>query len=220
VRTIRRAALACALATAAFVVLAVLVAAHWSPLERLDNRIALDLNDYIAARRGQAQFWRDLTTTLSPAVLRTALVVVGVVLLLRRQLGAALFCGGVALGSLLMVDVTKSAVNRPRPHVPLPVASAPGASFPSGHATTSAAVALALIVVAWPLVSGALRSLLAGALTVVAAAVGFSRMILGVHFLSDVVGGWIGAVALVSGLMIVRPTRFGAAAPVGRPRQR
>lgn len=196
-----------ALAAAVFVVFALLVATRWSPLERLDNRIALDLNDYVAARRGQVRFWLDVTATLSPAVLRTVLAVIAVLLLVKRRVRAALFCGGVALGSLLLVTVAKTAVDRPRPRVPMPVAHAAGASFPSGHATTSAAVALAAIVVAWRSRSWAVRWVVAAVAFVLAAAVGFSRMILGVHFLSDVVGGWIGAVALVCALAAVLERR-------------
>jgi undecaprenyl-diphosphatase len=180
-------------------VLAVLVAARWGPLMRLDDRVDAELNEYIARRRGQARFWRDLSATLSPGVLRGVVLVAAVVLLFRRRLRAGLFCGAVALGSLLLVTAAKAAVDRPRPRVPLPVAYAPGASFPSGHATTSAAVALALIVVAWPVASRAVRCLVAVMVLLLAVAVGFSRMIIGVHFLSDVVGGWLGAVAVVAG---------------------
>jgi undecaprenyl-diphosphatase len=89
--------------------------------------------------------------------------------------------------------------------VPHAVAHAPGASFPSGHATTSAAVALAVILVVWRLGSRAGRWVVVAAVALTAAAVGFSRMVLGVHFLSDVVGGWIGALALVSALAAALP---------------
>jgi undecaprenyl-diphosphatase len=210
----------CAFASAGFVLLAVLVHGRWGPLMRLDRRVDAHLNDYIAGRRGQVRFWRDLTTTLSPAAVRGAVLLVAVGLLLRRRLRAALLCAGVALGSLLLVTVTKAAVDRPRPTVPHPVAHAAGASFPSGHATTAAAAALAVIVVAWPAVSGTLRWAGALALTALAAAVGFSRMILGVHFLSDVVGGWLGAVALVSGLAALRASRPVAGEPGGHARDR
>jgi len=181
------------------------VAQHWGPLLRLDHRIALALNDYVAPRPAQAHAWRVLSAVFAPAVLRGVLVVAAVVLLLYRRLVPALLCAGVALGSLLIVTVGKIAVDRPRPHVPHPVASAPGASFPSGHALTSAAVALTLVALLWPRASRRWRVVTGVVAGAVAVLVGFSRMILGVHFLSDVVGGWFGAVVLVFGILAVLP---------------
>jgi membrane-associated phospholipid phosphatase len=182
---------------AGFVVLAAVAGDGWSPLQRLDQRIALDLNDYIAPRGGQAHFWRLVSDVLSPGVLRAALLLVAAVLLSYRRLRHCLLCVGVVLGSLVLVDATKAAVGRPRPHVPHPVAYAPGASYPSGHALTSAAVCLTVVVVVWPAATRRIRIATVVAAAMVATAVAFSRMILGVHYLSDVIGSWLGATALV-----------------------
>jgi membrane-associated phospholipid phosphatase len=63
-------------------------------------------------------------------------------------------------------------------------------SFPSGHSSGIATLVAVALVLAWPLLSASTRrwSLAAGAVLVLL--VGLTRMWLGVHYLSDVVGGW------------------------------
>jgi membrane-associated phospholipid phosphatase len=186
-----------------FVVLAVLVHQRWGPLQRLDQRIATDLNVYVAPHHGQVHAWQLVSDVFSPAVLRIALLILAAALVLRRRIRAGLLCAGTALGSLVIVTAGKAIVDRPRPHVAMPVAHAAGASFPSGHAFSSAAFALALVAVVWTRATHALRIAVTVAGALLTMAVGFSRMILGVHFLTDVLGAWLGASALVLGLLAV-----------------
>ena len=63
-------------------------------------------------------------------------------------------------------------------------------SFPSGHSSGIATLVAVALVLAWPLLSARARrwSLAAGIALVLV--VGLTRMWLGVHYLSDVVGGW------------------------------
>jgi undecaprenyl-diphosphatase len=70
-------------------------------------------------------------------------------------------------------------------------------SFPSGHATGSMAFAAAVVTLAWPTRRRWSVAILAGAFTTL---VGLSRVALGVHYPSDILGGWtlaLGCVALV-----------------------
>jgi undecaprenyl-diphosphatase len=63
-------------------------------------------------------------------------------------------------------------------------------SFPSGHATGIAVLVTVALVLAWPLLAPhARRWWLATGIALVVL-VGLTRMWLGVHYLSDVVGGW------------------------------
>jgi len=188
-------------------VLTVAVDRRWGPLLHLDRRFDDALNGHAAAHPAEVRFWRGLSAVLSPAVLRTALLVVACGCLYRRWIGPAILCAGASLGSLALVTAVKDGVGRVRPVVPVPVATAPGPSFPSGHATTSAAVALTVIVLAWPRLAGRRRWTVVAGAAVLAVAVGFSRLVLGVHFLSDVVGGWLGATALVFGLVALLRVR-------------
>ena len=90
-------------------------------------------------------------------------------------------------------------VDRPRPPVADWVRFASGQSFPSGHTTTSAlAYALMLLLLAPSVPRPCRGPLLAFGLLAVAGLVGVSRVVLGVHWPTDVLGGWSLALFLVA----------------------
>lgn len=94
-------------------------------------------------------------------------------------------------GSAGINVAVKLVIQRPRPPLAGVLASTSGYSFPSGHATTSAACYLALAITAF-----AFTSSWRARVTAVAAAVGMtlvvglSRLTLGVQWMTDVIGGW------------------------------
>jgi membrane-associated phospholipid phosphatase len=120
-------------------------------------------------------------------------------MLRRRRTRAASYVLVVRGIAILAVAAIKHAVGRARPVLEHPLAAAGGASFPSGHACGAAALwgSVAL------LVPGPRWRRLALA-TVVPALVAATRVLIGVHYLSDVVAGlllgwglaWAGAVAV------------------------
>jgi len=107
-----------------------------------------------------------------------------------------------ALGvAATLADVGKQVVDRARPGVGLRLIAEGEPSFPSGHATDSAAVfltlglVLAVFVLRRPLAR--LATVAAGGL--LAAAIGVSRLVLGVHWPTDVLAGWaLGATAALA----------------------
>ena len=185
---------------AAWAVLVVLVVTEWGPLQRLDLTVADDLHRVALDHPGQVDWWRWVSRVLHPDVERIAWAIVVVALLVKRRFRPALFVVVVMGGAALLEAVVKTAVDRGRPVFADPVASAAGKSFPSGHAL-GAVVAFGLLVLVVP----RRFRIPAAVLGVVAALlVSYSRLALGVHYLSDVVGAWLlgGAWLLLIGCLL------------------
>jgi membrane-associated phospholipid phosphatase len=99
-----------------------------------------------------------------------------------------LFLVAVTIGQTLMSTFVKELIDRVRPTAN-PIAHTLGPSFPSGHTTGAAACFAAFALVLGRGRSRNVQSLLAGAAVFIAIAVAASRVLLGVHWLSDVLGG-------------------------------
>jgi undecaprenyl-diphosphatase len=99
-----------------------------------------------------------------------------------------LFLGLVVVGQNLIVRLIQLAVSRARPTLdPLTIFS--GSSFPSRHAASAAACYTAIALLAGRRRSPRTRSILAGVAVAIAVAVAGSRVLLGVHWLTDVLAG-------------------------------
>jgi len=129
-----------------------------------------------------------------------ALVVWGVALsagawLAWRRAWRPLVYGAAAVGGGSLINsAIKLAVHRARP-TDLHLAGASAYSFPSGHSTTNAVLYGFLIVLVWRQVGVRHLMPVVAACAVFVAAIGFSRLYLGAHWLSDVMGGLIFAAA-------------------------
>lgn len=99
--------------------------------------------------------------------------------------------GGGGIG--LVIVLAKHLVGRPRPGLPFALIPAPGFSFPSGHATGAAAVGMlsAWMLCRWVLRRWAVQVAVWAAVITIVTLIGFSRPYLGVHFLTDVLAGWL-----------------------------
>jgi undecaprenyl-diphosphatase len=161
------------------------------PVTRLDGRLADALDGAVAGRRWAVDALQAVSWLARPPFLAAVVGGVGVHLVRRRQRRLAWFVVLTAAGGGLLTTGVKLVVDRPRPVVDHPVATALGDSFPSGHALGSVVIYGALLLVFLPLVPHARRRAVVHAATVVVVAVGASRLLLGVHFLSDVLGGWL-----------------------------
>jgi membrane-associated phospholipid phosphatase len=193
-----------ALAIALYALLWVGFAHRWQWLDAVDG-FALDaLHSFGVAHPGWVAFWRVFCTIFGPTAFRVYALVVIVVALVRRNLRTALFLVVTVELSGLVTEAAKTAAQRPRPASALAVA--PSTSFPSGHALGVMVGVLALSTVVLPVVRRGLRSplILIGGCVVVG--VGVGRVVLEVHYISDVVAGWaLGYVWFVLGALLIRP---------------
>jgi undecaprenyl-diphosphatase len=174
-----------------FLLLALLVRARWAPLAELDTTVATSLHR-VALRNGWlVDALQVVSFVLGPFVLRPALTLVALVLLRRRRTRLATWVLVTVWGSALLGVVLKEVVGRARPDLLQPVATAAGRSFPSGHALGATVAVAALLLVAGPLLSRRARwvAWVVGVLAVLL--VSFARVGLGVHYLTDVVAGWV-----------------------------
>jgi undecaprenyl-diphosphatase len=94
----------------------------------------------------------------------------------------------VVVGEIVIVNTVKHLLDRVRPTFN-PIAAHLGPSFPSGHSATAAALYAAVALVLARRRSPRTRAMLAGAAAAMAVAVAVSRVMLGVHWLSDVIAG-------------------------------
>lgn len=136
------------------------------------------------------------------------------VLLVIRRWREALFTGCAFAGSALLNLATKHAFQRHRPSLWESVAPESTFSFPSGHAMGSMTLAMTVVLLTW---HTRWRWPAAIAALVFVLLVGLSRIYLGVHYPSDIIGGWAAGMAWVVGAYLViyrggRPWRAGAAA--------
>ena len=160
-------------------------------LVRWDTAAARGLHGWVRRSPGLVRALEVLTFFGSPVWFYAVVGLAAAFLLVRHRRRLATFLVVTCLGGGLLDTVVKVAVNRPRPSLVDPVATAHGKSFPSGHAMSSAIGYGALLLVFLPVVAPRLRRIIVGAVAVMLAAIGFSRLALGVHYITDVLGGYV-----------------------------
>lgn len=120
-------------------------------------------------------------------VILATLVLTGYFLYTKAYRRAAIIAAGVG-GAALASVALKLVFERPRPDLWEWIVTETSFSFPSGHSVASASLAISLMIVFW-YTKWRTVALIGGAFYV--ALVGFSRMYLGVHYPTDVIGGWL-----------------------------
>ncbi len=183
-----------------FAMLLFLVEDKWRPLERADAGARDDLHGYAVDHGLFVTAMRLLSDFGSAPVYLAAFAVVIGWLLSRRLPRLAAFVAVTVVGSSLLNQVVKMAVDRARPVLPDPVAHANGMSFPSGHAQAAVVAYSVLLLVFLPVLRGAWRSVVVSVAVLMVLAIGFSRVALGVHYVSDVVAGYVLGAAWVAAM--------------------
>ncbi|MEY2461112.1 MAG: hypothetical protein QOG30_2942 [Acidimicrobiaceae bacterium] len=183
-------AMAIVLVTVPFATLVFQVIAE-GPVTTLDASVANRLNDWVH-NSPTALRVLDLITNIGKPITLFVIVTAAVVYLLwRRRIRLALYLVVTSVVGGLIDTAVKILVNRPRPVVDHPIATALGKSFPSGHAMSSTVTYGALALVFLPVLPRRWRPVALGFVVVLVLAIGSSRLFLGVHFVSDVIGGFV-----------------------------
>jgi undecaprenyl-diphosphatase len=184
------------------------------PLTRFDIQVLESLHQ-IATPSGVAFFL--MISRLGGPVTMSVLAVAGVVLLVRRHEWIVLagwvaaFAGGTILDQWL-----KLVIQRPRPGYAAALLTHPTWSFPSGHAMGALVcygmLAYVLLILWNP--SRRLQIAIVAATALLIVLIGVSRLYLGVHYFSDVVGGYAAGTlwlsACISGVEVARRWRADA----------
>jgi undecaprenyl-diphosphatase len=197
-RVVRAVPAAVATVAGCLVVLALLgagVRSNFGPQLRLDGVVS----EALYAGDSRATALNDLLAVLTAPGLswfRFLVFLPVLVLLVRRR---AWWTAAWVLTTIALIGPLNTALKhyfgRVRPDFAQGGARLDSLSFPSGHSSGIATLVTVALVLAWPLLAARARywALAAGVLLVLL--VGLTRMWLGVHFLSDVVGGWALGVA-------------------------
>ncbi|MBI2710310.1 MAG: bifunctional DedA family/phosphatase PAP2 family protein [Actinobacteria bacterium] len=152
----------------------------------------------------------------STVLVPLALAVIGLWRWRRRNWLAFAVLAPVLIGASLSYNITKALVQRPRPPVRYALVSSSKSAFPSGHATLAAAVWGAFAFLAATAASTWGRKVAAWAVAfVVVALVGLSRLYLGLHWLSDVLGGWALGALWLSAVLALQRGLAGASGAAG-----
>ena len=191
-----------------FLLLLLLVTDKWGPLAAADQGARDALHAYALDNPGFVAVMRTFSDSGSSLAWQIVTVVVTAVLLLRRHWRLAAFTVLTIAVSSLLNSAVKDLVNRQRPLVDQPFVNEPGASFPSGHAQAAVVGYGVLLLLLLPTLNHTWRRVAAATAVVMVLGIGFSRVALAAHFVSDVLAGFaLGAVWLGLMTAIFRPWR-------------
>jgi len=173
---------------------------HWGVLDRFDHHVT----NWVVAHRSHA-----LDATMKAitwcgswvAVAVTGGLLIALVAARKLPLVVVILAAAGWVGEVATVNLVKVLVDRQRPPQALWLVTAHGSSFPSGHAA-NATLVFAALGFSWCILTHSWSARLAGgALSLLgAAAVGFSRVELGVHWTTDVIVGFVAVSAWLIGI--------------------
>ena len=169
--------------------LGVLVRDEWGPLTRLDAAVEGRAYDATAGSAVLERAAELLTHLGAPLLLEVAAALFALWLFRHGHRRSAGYLAVCVAGAYSLSTLGKHTVDRARPVFDEPLSVARGASFPSGHATGSAAFYLAIAVVLLAFVRHERRRWLLLMALLVPLVVAATRVLLGVHYLTDVTAG-------------------------------
>lgn len=187
----RRRAFAAGLVVLLLLPLAIAVRVGWQPIAGPDRTADDDAHELVRSSPDLLSATRALTHLGDPVVVTLVAAVAALACWVLGRRRDAVYLLAVRLVAVVLGYGLKEIVGRARPTVAEPVAHAGGYSFPSGHALGAAALYASLAVVVAGAVGRRWRPLLVAVAVVVPVVVAATRVLLGLHFPSDVAAGLV-----------------------------
>jgi YegS/Rv2252/BmrU family lipid kinase len=189
-----------------FLLLAFLVHLQRAPLNGLDD-LGRTSEHWARGSARLVSVLRGIETAFATIGMTIWTTLLAVPLLVRKHRRAAIFTVVVMISASLLTTAVKLQYGRARPTWQDPIGRLLSKSFPSGHASSSAALAGVLIVLATMFIrKSSLRRAVYAAAVLMALLVGLDRVLLGRHYPTDVIAGWLlGAFVVLLWLSIYSP---------------
>ncbi|HEX2239745.1 MAG TPA: phosphatase PAP2 family protein [Actinomycetota bacterium] len=168
-------------------------------LIEIDTSAANSLHEWVRDQPVLVTLLRLVTFLGSPLWFYLIIGTAVIFLWRRDRKRLAVFLVATTLLGGAVDSVVKILVDRPRPSLEQPIATAHGKSFPSGHSMSSVVAYGALLLVFLPAIAKRWRMIVVAAVAGLVLAIGFTRLALGVHYITDVLGGFVlGAAWLIA----------------------
>jgi membrane-associated phospholipid phosphatase len=196
-------------AALAFLILGVLAVGARAPLRGVDVTMSEALRGYGTANPETVAAAEVLTGIGALTTLVTGGLVAAAILAGLGQREPAVFCAVVTGLVPALWGAMHHALSRPRPVDGFIEVASSG--FPSGHTANSSAAGLVVLLLLWPALGVRGRIITTVLVIVVALVVGVTRVVLLAHWPTDVLGGWLLALAVVPAV-----ARLAALVPVTR----
>lgn len=179
------------LALIPFLIIIIIIMFNMNAIQHIDNRVTLSI---ISWRTPQlSSFFSAVTILANPtSVVTTVLILAIIAYVLTKRFHLPLWIILTnSIGSLGLNPLVKNIIQRSRPDEELRLVQEASYSFPSGHAFASmVAFGCVILLLLLFLKPSAFRGVLIVLSFVTILLIGFSRIFLGVHYLSDVVAGF------------------------------
>ncbi len=131
-------------------------------------------------------------------------IIIGAALFLMKKRKNALLLVGAMIGNTVILEVLKTFIYSPRPTNELVVET--GNSFPSGHVTSTVVLFGLLTFFAWQTwKTRSMKAVTSALFVTIVSLVGFTRIYLNVHWLSDVIGGYFLGAFWITFCIVITP---------------
>lgn len=200
-------------ALAGFAAVTAAVAVGLPVVLSVDETVAAWGYHLTAAHPWLHEVWLFVDVVSEPIILRVLLVVIGLYLAYRGRWLLAGWLVGTSVAEQLVAPWSKTLLDRARPHWAEPLAVEHSTSYPAGHAVGVAYFASAIVLLTLATTTSVVaRRTVTSVAVLLTVVISLDRIFLGLHWLSDVVGGLLlGAAVTLAGLGLAQrlPPRRG-----------